>query len=71
MHNLLNLIPKIYIVDILGQSKPRLLSSGIKGATADPIFSKQGDKIAWTEMEEDGYESDRYTILCCSVAGIL
>lgn len=43
--------------------KPRELTSGEQGATHAPVFSKSGDKVAWTEMDEDGYEADRYVTL--------
>lgn len=52
---------KIYIVDFLGKSAPRELTSGKQGATRNPIFSHDAKKIAWLELDEDGYESDRYT----------
>ena len=55
---------QIYIVDIFGKSKPRRLTSGKQGATHSPAFSKQGDKVAWTEMDEDGHEADRYVNFC-------
>lgn len=50
---------QIYIVDIEGKSKPRELTSGKQGATHRPVFNKQGDKIAWVELDQDGHESDR------------
>ena len=31
------------------------------GATHAPVFNSQGDKVAWLELDEDGYESDRLT----------
>lgn len=49
----------IYIVPIKGGEPPRRLTSGTQGATNSPVFNKQGTKIAWTEMAEDGYEADR------------
>jgi hypothetical protein len=42
-----------------GNQKPRELTSGKQGATHSPVFNAQGDKVAWTELDEDGYESDR------------
>ncbi|KAJ3574733.1 hypothetical protein NP233_g1569 [Leucocoprinus birnbaumii] len=53
----------VYIVDIMGHSKPRELTSGKQGATRNPVFSKKGDKVAWLELDEDGYESDRAKIV--------
>ena len=31
-----------------------------KGATHDPVFNAQGDKMTWKELDEDGYESDKF-----------
>lgn len=53
----------IYIVDIMGRTQPRELTSGKQGATHNPVFSKQGDKVAWLELDKDGYESDRAKIV--------
>ena len=50
---------QIHIVDIKGGSKPRELTSGKQGATHSPVLSPTGDKAAWTELDEDGYEADR------------
>ncbi|KAI0801943.1 hypothetical protein BC629DRAFT_1591605 [Irpex lacteus] len=49
----------IYIVALDGKSKPKELTSGKQGATHAPVFSQKGDKVAWIELDEDGYESDR------------
>jgi Tol biopolymer transport system component len=49
----------VYIVDVTGSRKPRELTSGKQGATHNPVFNAQGDKVAWTELDEDGYEADR------------
>lgn len=46
-------------MDINGESKPRELTTGQQGATHAPVFSHVGDKVAWLEMDEDGYEADR------------
>lgn len=54
---------QVYIVDIRGHNKPRELTSGKQGATHSPVFNKQGDKVAWLELDEDGYESDRAKIV--------
>ncbi|OCH92867.1 alpha/beta-hydrolase [Obba rivulosa] len=53
----------IYIVDVHGQSKPRELTSGKQGATHSPVFSVQGDRAAWTELDKDGAEADRAKIV--------
>ena len=53
------MIMQVYIVDAEGKSEPKELTSGKQGATHGPVFSKQGDKVAWVELDLDGYESDR------------
>ncbi|PFH53996.1 hypothetical protein AMATHDRAFT_53711 [Amanita thiersii Skay4041] len=53
----------VYIVDFLGQEKPKELTSGKQGAIHNPIFNAQGTKAAWLELDEDGYESDRAKIV--------
>ncbi|KAG6890830.1 hypothetical protein C0995_003263 [Termitomyces sp. Mi166 len=53
----------VYIVDIKGNSNPRELTSGKQGATHSPVFDTQGTKVAWLELDEDGYESDRAKIV--------
>ncbi|KAH9980333.1 alpha/beta-hydrolase [Lactifluus volemus] len=45
------------------QQKPRELTSGKHAATHNPVFNAQGDKVAWTELDEDGYESDRAKVV--------
>ncbi|KAG7442969.1 alpha/beta-hydrolase [Guyanagaster necrorhizus] len=52
----------VYIIDILG-GKPRELTSGKQGATHNPVFNKDGSKVAWLELDLDGYESDRAKIV--------
>ena len=54
----------VYIVDTAGKSKPQELTSGKQGATHAPVFSQQGDKVAWVELDLDGYEADRYGRSC-------
>jgi hypothetical protein len=39
------------------------LTSGEQGATHSPIFSNDGTKVAYLELDEDGYESDRAKIV--------
>ncbi|KAI0702288.1 Alpha/Beta hydrolase protein [Cytidiella melzeri] len=53
----------VYIVPLDGQSKPKELTSGKQGATHSPVFSNEGDKAAWIELAEDGYESDRGKVI--------
>jgi len=51
---------QIYIVPLAGGGSPKQLTTGKQGATNSPVFNLQGSKVAWTEMTEDGNESDRY-----------
>jgi len=51
---------QIYITDINGGDNPRQLTHGKQGATHNPVFNAQGDKVAWLELDLDGYEADRY-----------
>ncbi|GJJ15786.1 hypothetical protein Clacol_010064 [Clathrus columnatus] len=53
----------IYVVPITGGKVPKRLTSNQQGATSSPVFNKQGTKVAWTEMAEDGYEADRAKII--------
>ncbi|TFL02507.1 alpha/beta-hydrolase [Pterulicium gracile] len=53
----------VYITDIDGSGKPRELTSGKHGATHFPIFSSKQDKVAWLELDRDGYESDRAKVV--------
>ncbi|KIM43099.1 hypothetical protein M413DRAFT_443914 [Hebeloma cylindrosporum] len=53
----------VYIVPIDGTDKPVELTSGKQGATHAPVFNTQGSKVAWLELDKDGYESDRAKIV--------
>ena len=61
-HNIENVADgiQVYIVDFKGQQPPRELTSGKQGAIHSPVFNTQGTKVAWLELDKDGYESDRY-----------
>ncbi|HTN18861.1 MAG TPA: S9 family peptidase [Pelobium sp.] len=39
------------------------LTSGMLGYDTQPAFNKDGSKLAWTSMAEDGYESDKNDIM--------
>ncbi|KAI5123133.1 hypothetical protein M0805_000836 [Coniferiporia weirii] len=58
----------IYIVDLLGKDPARELTSGKQGATRNPVFNHAGTKVAWTELAQDGYESDRAQIVVYDLA---
>jgi dipeptidyl aminopeptidase/acylaminoacyl peptidase len=53
----------VYIVPINGDKAPRELTSGSQGATHSPAFNPAGNKVAWLEMDKDGYEADRNKIV--------
>ncbi len=39
------------------------LTSGMLGYDTQPAFNKDGSRLAWTSMAEDGYESDKNNIM--------
>jgi dipeptidyl aminopeptidase/acylaminoacyl peptidase len=53
----------VYIVPLKGESAPRELTTKEHGAIHSVIVSPQGDKVAWLQLAEDGYESDRAQIV--------
>lgn len=53
----------VYVVGIKGGSQPKELTSGEQGATHNPVFNNAGNKVAWLELDKDGYESDRAKIV--------
>lgn len=53
---------KVYVVGLDGENRKEV-TSGKHGATHTPVFSNDGTKVAWTELAEDGYESDRAVIV--------
>lgn len=55
-------------MDFTGHQKPRELTSGKQGATHNPVFNGDGYKVAWAELDEDGYESDRLVVETSSPA---
>ena len=54
-----HILRQVYIVPISGSKEPTELTSGKQGATHNPAFNTKGTKVAWLELDEDGYESDR------------
>jgi hypothetical protein len=58
---------QIYYVDIERKEPARKLTLGTQGATHSPVSSHKGDKVAWLEMDKDGYESDRCNAVVDSV----
>jgi hypothetical protein len=53
---------QIYLIPIDGSGKSKKLTSGTQGATHGPVLNNKGNEIAWLELDEDGYEADRYEI---------
>lgn len=47
-------------MDILGKERPKELTSGKNSATHNPVFNTSGTKVAWLELEKEGYEADQY-----------
>ena len=56
------LYSKVYVVNLEGKNRKEVTSRK-HGATHTPVFSNDGTKVAWTELAEDGYESDRAVLV--------
>lgn len=52
----------------LADRKTVNLSEGIMGYDTNPAFSPSGKLLAWTSMDEDGYESDKNDLLVLDIA---
>lgn len=52
----------LYAYDI-ASGRTKNLSEGMMGYDTQPIFSKDGAKMAWLSMREDGFESDKNDII--------
>lgn len=48
----------IYLYDI-GSGQTTNLTEGMMGYDTNPVFSKDGTKLAWLSMHRDGYEADK------------
>ncbi|GAA6059975.1 hypothetical protein JCM10212_001324 [Sporobolomyces blumeae] len=61
----------VYVVPLLfssgstseEDSMPHIVSSGSQGASASPAFNREGTRLAWLEMRQDGYEADRNRVM--------
>ncbi|KAJ1828352.1 dipeptidylpeptidase, partial [Coemansia sp. RSA 2599] len=58
----------VFLVSTTGQSRPRLLTPRINGMASSPVFSSDGKRLAWLQMETPGYESDINRIYVHSIA---
>ncbi|KAJ1895888.1 dipeptidylpeptidase [Kickxella alabastrina] len=58
----------IYLVSTSGNSKPRLLTAHIDGMSSSPVFSSDGRRLAWLQMETPGCESDINRIYVHNIA---
>ncbi|KDE07441.1 hypothetical protein MVLG_02307 [Microbotryum lychnidis-dioicae p1A1 Lamole] len=48
-------------------AEPRQITLGTQGAASSPAFSTDGQRVAWLEMREDGYEADRNRVMIYEV----
>ena len=51
----------LYLYDI-ATKQTKNLTTGMMGYDTNPVFSPDGNKLAWLSMERDGYESDKNRI---------
>ncbi|KAJ1963855.1 dipeptidylpeptidase, partial [Dipsacomyces acuminosporus] len=49
---------QIYLAPTLRGAKPRLVTDHASGSGSNPVFSSDGKRLAWLQMETPGYESD-------------
>lgn len=56
----------IYIYDLISGETTTVYEGG--GYDNEPLWSPDGQYLAWISMERDGYEADRYRIFLCPVA---
>jgi len=53
----------LYAVRIDGSRKPRCLTEANKAWDANPVFSPDGNTLAYLAMARTGYEADKFTIM--------
>ena len=56
----------IYVYDILTGETTPVKTDG--GYDTDPLWSPEGNRLAWISMERDGYEADKQRILVADIA---
>jgi len=54
---------EIYIYDINNITTTCLTESGYEGYDNEPVYSKDGSKLAWLSMATNGFESDKNDII--------
>lgn len=58
---------EIYVYDVeSGKTVSKITNGG--GYDTDPVFSPEGDRIAWLSMARDGYEADKVRIFVADFA---
>jgi hypothetical protein len=45
---------QVYYVDVERKKPAKKFTSGTQGATRRPVFSHNGDKVAWLQRDKDG-----------------
>jgi len=50
-------------VEVALDDEPLLLTSGDQASVSESKFSPDGSRVVWLEMQEDGNESDRNTVV--------
>ncbi|KAJ2781622.1 dipeptidylpeptidase [Coemansia javaensis] len=58
----------IYLTQTSGDARPRLLTARMDGAASSPVFSPDGQQLAWLQMETAGYEADANRIYIHTLA---
>jgi dipeptidyl aminopeptidase/acylaminoacyl peptidase len=54
---------EIYLYDLESHQTTTLSGQGFDGYDWDPVFSPNGEKLAWRSMEEPGFEADKERII--------
>ncbi|KAJ2034863.1 dipeptidylpeptidase, partial [Coemansia sp. S2] len=58
----------VYLTSTTGASKPHLITQHTHGQASGPVFSSDGLRLAWLQMETPGYESDANRIYIHTIA---
>lgn len=57
----------LYLADLAGGTV-RNLTEGMAGYDLEPVFSPDGQRLAWTSMARDGFEADRNRLFVLDLA---